>query len=100
MNFMDLFVPMTAAFVAASIIMEVLNFLLHLWVTRRSLKRVNDAVAELVAGGADPQMAEMMVMQMMQGGGAPPGGFEMQPGMNPEMFTTASGNVQAHGQYL
>lgn len=100
MNFIDLFVPMTAAFVTASIIMEVLNFILHLWIQRRTTKRMNDAVAELVAGGADPQMAEAMIIQMMQGGGAVPGGFEMQPGMGPEMFTTSSGNVQEHGQYL
>jgi hypothetical protein len=100
MNFMDLFVPMTAAFVAASIIMEILNFLLHMWVQRRTLKKMNKAVADLVADGADPQMAEMAIMQMMQGGG--PGDFELSPGMGGSMPmpTTASGNVQAHGQYL
>jgi hypothetical protein len=98
MNFMDLFVPMTAAFVAASIIMEILNFILHLWVQRRTLKKMNKAVEDLVADGADPQMAEMMIMQMMQGGS--PGEFEMPPGMGAGMPTTASGNVHGHGQYL
>lgn len=104
MNFIDLFVPMFSAFVAASVVMEILHFLLGLWLSKRASTKAKQYYAEMAKKvGMDPDefmaqleeqaagMGGMNMMDMM--GGAPPGAA---------MMTTASGNGEekGHGQYL
>jgi hypothetical protein len=104
MTFMDLYVPMFAAIISAGIVMEVLHFLLGLWLSRRhaaKAKRYYAEMAEKVGMDLDSFMAQLEeqaegmgglgMMGMM--GGPPPGAA---------MMTTASGKGEekAHGQYL
>ncbi len=105
MNFMDLFVPMTAAFIAASLVVEFLHFLLGLWLSKRQQARVKEYYKEVAEKmGMSPedfmaqvedQMGGMGGMGMMDG---PPGMMGMPPMGN--VMTTTSGSGQEHGQYL
>jgi hypothetical protein len=104
MNFIDLFLPMFLAFVAASVVIEILHYLLARWLGKRHEARAKRYYAEMAKkAGMDPEafmtqleeqaegMGGMGMMGMM--GGPPPGAT---------MMTTASGKGEekAHGQYL
>jgi hypothetical protein len=108
MNFMDLFVPMTAAFVAASLVVEALHALLGFWLTKRHQARAKEYYKEVAEKmGMTPedlmsqmenQMSGMGGMGMMEGG--PPG---MMGGPMGSVMTTTSGGgdrPNGHGQYL
>lgn len=105
MNFMDLFVPMTAAFITASIVVEFFHFLLGLWLSKRQQARVKEYYKEVAEKmGMSPedlmsqmenQMGGMGGMGMMDG---PPGMMGMP--MGNVMTTTSGGGEQQHGQYL
>jgi hypothetical protein len=106
MGFMDLFVPMTAAFVVASVIIELLHFLMGLWLTKRHHARAKEYYKEVAEKmGMSPedfmskmedQMNGMGGMGMMAG---PPGMTGMPMG---NVMTTASGSghQEGQGQYL
>jgi hypothetical protein len=103
MNFIDLFVPMFSAFVAASVVMEVLHFLLGLWLSKRQSAKAKEYYAEMAKKvGMEPD--EFMAQLEEQAAGM--GGMNMMDMMSgspgPVMMTTASGSEddRAHGQYL
>lgn len=100
MSFIDLFLPMFLAFIAASIVMEILHFLLGLWLATRQAKATKAHFEKMAAQlGIDPEelqaqmesyqgMGGMGMMDMM---GSAPGSV---------MTTTTSGSREHHGQYL
>lgn len=106
MNFMDLFVPMTAAFITASVIVEFLHYLLGLWLTKRHQQRAQEYYNEVAEKmGMTPeefrskmedQMNAMGGMGMMDG---PPGMMGMPMG-NVMTTTSGSGEHDGQGQYL
>ena len=104
MNFMDLFVPMTAAFITASIVVEFFHFLLGLWLSKRQQARVKEYYKEVAEKmGIDPEEF-MSQMEDQMGGMGGMGMVDGPPGMmgNPmgNIMTTASGSGEQHGQYL
>ena len=106
MGFMELFLPMTCAFVFASLVVEGLHALLGLWLTKRHHQRTQEYYNEVAEKmGMTPeefrskmedQMNAMGGMGMMDG---PPGMMGMPMG---NVMTTTSGNGdhEGQGQYL
>ncbi|KKM91750.1 hypothetical protein LCGC14_1225450 [marine sediment metagenome] len=106
MNFMDLFVPMFFAFVAASVVMALSHFLLSLWISKRHATKVKNYYKDMAEKmGMSPedfisqmenQMNNMDGMGMFNG---PPG---MMGGPMENVMTTTSGGgeVHEHGNYL
>lgn len=97
MNFWDIYWPVFAAFISATILFEGIHFLVGLIAAKRQLKRIQE-------------QAQLMMEQ-----GGSPGAYGNNPLMmfdlNPNMYgggtfpTTTSGNAEdkekiTHGQYL
>lgn len=101
MTFIDLFLPMFSAFIAASIVMEFLHFLLGLWIAKRQARATKEHFEKMAAQlGVDAETLQAQ-MESLQG----PGGMGMMDmmGAGPEslMMTTVSGSPdEQHGQYL
>ena len=99
MNFMELFIPMFVAFVAASVVMEILHTSLAYWVNRRQAAKAKEYYKEVAEKmGIDPDDFIAQVEGQMGGMGmmdSPPGMSGMH--MGPVMPTTSGGG---HGQYL
>ncbi len=108
MNFMELFVPMTAAFIAASLVVELLHFLLGLWLSKRQHKRMQDHYKEVAEQmGMSPEEFMSKMEDQMNGMGGMGGMMNGPPGMMGmpmgNVMTTASGsgdNHEGQGQYL
>lgn len=106
MNFMDLFVPMTAAFVAASLIVEALHTLLGIWITKRHQARAQEYYNEVAKqmGISPEEFKSKMENQINYMGGMDP--MSGSPGMTGmpmgDVTTTASGSGEheGQGQYL
>ncbi|KKN00862.1 hypothetical protein LCGC14_1133600 [marine sediment metagenome] len=106
MSFMDLFVPMFFAFIAASVVMALSHFLLSLWISKRHATKVKNYYKDIAEKmGMSPedfisqmenQMNNMDGMGMLNG---PPG---MMGGPMENVMTTTSGDgeVHEHGNYL
>ncbi len=108
MNFMDLFVPIFFAFMAASIVMALSHFLLSLWVSKRHATKVKNYYKDMAEkmGMSPEDFISQMENQMNDMGGmgtveGPPG--MMMGGPMENVMTTTSGGgreVQEHGNYL
>ena len=100
MSFIELFLPMFSAFIAASVVMEILHFLLGLWIATRQAKATKEHFEKIAAQlGVD---AETLQAQMEGDQGMGGMGMMGEMGSAPRsiMMTTASGSQDRHGQYL
>ena len=100
MGFVEMYLPMTAAFVTASVIIESIHFVLGMWLRKRGeakMKEYYQTMADTLGVSADVLMSQMGDGMM---GGMPP----MMDFMNthPGAAPTVSGNEEnsVHGQYL
>lgn len=107
MTFMDLFVPMTAAFITASIAVEFLHFLLSLWLSKRAHARAKEyyeEVAEKMGMSSEEFMSQMEDKINGMGGmgmmGGPPGMMSELPMGNIMTTVSGSGQHEGQGQYL
>lgn len=103
MNFMDLFLPMTAAFITASVVVAVLHFLLGRWFSKRQYARAKKHYKEMAEKmGMDPEDFMSQIEDQMNGisgmgmAEGPPG---MMGGPMGNVMTTTSGGGE-HGNYL
>jgi hypothetical protein len=102
MSFMDLFLPMMTAFIAASIIVEFFHFLLGMWLSKRQAERTKEYYKEMAEKmGMEPEAFMAQLEEQMGGMAMPEGGLPSMMG-NPmgNVMTTTSGTEQEHGQYL
>lgn len=101
MNFMDLFVPITAAFITASVIMEFLHFLLGLCLAKRQRAR-QEAYYSQMAEKLGVSTEDFMATLEQSMGGGMGGGMPMMFDLPAGSELTASGTAQReeHGQYL
>ncbi len=101
MSFMDLFVPMTAAFITSSIVVEFLHFLLGSWIARRAQARAEEYSKEMAEKlGISPEDFMSQVEGQMGGMGMMGGPPGMMGGPMGNSMTTSSGGDSSHGQYL
>ena len=103
MNFMDIFLPVTAALFIVMASFEAFHFFLGLWVSRRQQAAAEKYYKDMAEKmGVSPEDLENAMAGMQGMGGEMPMTMmgDMPPGMAAALGTTASGNDVSHGQYL
>jgi hypothetical protein len=101
MNFTDLYFPMVAAFVTASIFMEFLHFLLGLWLAKRQAKQQEAYYAQMAEklGVNTEDFMKSMENSMAGGMGGMPMMFDI-PGDAGAQLTASGTEDKGHGQYI